>query len=77
MKTEIINLVKQAQEESDALREKISELHLRIQAGLPPEQLDLVEAQIRQLEIALGSKITSDTERMRMGRQASGPAAQA
>lgn len=76
MKTEIINLVKQAQEESDALREKISELHLRIQAGLPPDQLDMVEAQIRQLEIALGSKITSDTERMRVGRQAGGPQAE-
>lgn len=64
MKTEIMRLVQQAQEASDDLRTKISELHLRVRSGLPPEELELVEAELRRLEGLLAKQITKDSERM-------------
>ena len=67
MKTEIIALAKQAQEASDELRATISELHLRIRGGLPPEELAMVEAKVRQLEASLARKISKETERIKRG----------
>lgn len=64
MKTEIIRLVQQAQEASDDLRVKISELHLRVRSGLPAEELELVEAELRRLEGLLAKQISRDSERM-------------
>ncbi len=64
MKTEIIALAKLAQQASDDLRATISELHLRIRGGLPPEELAMVEAKIRHYEAALTKRISKETEKM-------------
>jgi len=72
VKTEIFNLAKQAQEASDELRTKISELHLRVRGGLPPEELELVEAQLRQLEGMISRQISRDSERMTKSTPPSG-----
>lgn len=64
MKTEIMRLVAEAQEASDGLRGKISELHLRVRAGLPPAEMELVAAELRRLEGLLSKQISKDSERM-------------
>lgn len=68
MKTEIRALAREAQKASDALRETISELHLRIRAGLPAAELAMVEEEIRRLEAEMTKKISKDTEKVTRGR---------
>lgn len=64
MKTEIKALEKQTQDASDGFKGTISELLLRVEAGMPPEELVQVKKQLLALQKRINSKIVRGTERM-------------
>jgi hypothetical protein len=64
MNTEIKTLAQQAQEASDECRGTISELLLRIEAGLPPDQLAMVKGALNTLTKRLSIKIEKGTEKI-------------
>lgn len=64
MKTEIKTLGKQAQDACDNFRGTISELLLRVEAGMPPDELAHVKRQLLALQKRIDSNIARGTERM-------------
>lgn len=64
MNTEIKTLTQQAQEASDECRGTISELLLRIEAGLPPDQLAIVKGTLKALTKRLSVKIEKESEKI-------------